>query len=204
MGTLEAHSIAKVLKSFRRQGGFKQAAMADMLEISQAYYSRLEAGRHEPSGKLRRRIDALIRHHRHRPVFDQWRAAVRHATTCATIITLQDDVVHLVEISRGLRTLGGLYATIEVGAPLNNALGPDIEHNIARFKEVGAFDGAVVLTEHLWQGRGAAGRHYFRGVTSTVRDDFGRWHLHSNHEPLDAASYARGMAAGEAFKVVEE
>lgn len=178
--------------------------MADMLEISQAYYSRLEAGRHEPSWTLRRRIDALIRHHRYRPVFDQWRAAVRHATTCATIITLDAGTVRLVEISRGLRMLGGLYATIEPGAPLNNALGPDIERNIARFREVGAFDGAVVVMEHLWQGLGAAGRHCFRGVTSTARDDFGQWHLHSNHEPLDVASYERGIAAGDMFKIVEE
>lgn len=79
MVALSRNEPSAVLHAFRRRSGLKQAALAEMLGISQAYYSRLEAGLHEPSRALAAKINALLDNHKYRSTFEQCRLSVRYS-----------------------------------------------------------------------------------------------------------------------------
>ena len=48
------------LRSYRARNGLKQESLADLLQISQAYVSRLESGKAEPKDGLELKIRSLI------------------------------------------------------------------------------------------------------------------------------------------------
>jgi len=182
--------------------GLKQAAMAELLQISQAYYSRLEAGRHDPSNALQCRIQTLLDTHTYRSTFDQCRLAVRYSPVIAGILQNDEGVVRIVECSKGARALGGYYASLERGDSIENLFGLDADTHLEAFKRLGLFDGRVSVVETVWCDPAAQHHQYFQGTCSSLRDDMGVWCVQTHNKPIGREEYKQMQVAGAGLRVL--
>ncbi|WP_440958418.1 helix-turn-helix transcriptional regulator [Oceanicaulis sp. LC35] len=195
--------LAQQLSTFRRQTGVKQAAMADSLGISQAYYSRIESGTKQPSLQLHAKILRLLEENRFRSCFDQWRLAVRTAPTAASLIRAQGDGIELIEFSQGFRSQGGIYAMLESGERLDGLLGEEVDTHFDRLRQAGAFEGRVLVVENIWQTMMPSGLGYFQAVSTAIPDDLGGTALHSHHLSIEQDDYDAAVRDGRTFRILK-
>lgn len=185
------------LRAFRQRTGLKQLALADELGVSQAFLSRLETGAANPSDALAARIAALLERPCNRLIFDDWRATVALSPGLSSLLGRYEGAVRLCEFSAGFRAMGGAFETSRDGDGLEGLLGEDADRQFAVLTEAGAFDGEVAVSESTWSTVNANGsQSCFYSVNVPVRDDYGRWRLHSTHTPISAARYRSRMAEG--------
>lgn len=195
--------LAQLLTAFRRQIGAKQAAVADSLGISQAYYSRIETGSKQPSLQLHAKILRLLEENRFRSCFDQWRLAVRTAPTSVSLIRAQGEAIELVECSQGFRAQGGIYAMLESGERIDGLLGDDADAHMARFRAEGAFEGRVLLVETVWKAELPSGPRYYQAMSTVIPDDLGGTALHSHHLEISQAEYEDARQNNLTFRVLK-
>ncbi|WBQ11561.1 helix-turn-helix domain-containing protein [Hyphomonadaceae bacterium ML37] len=185
------------LRTFRQRTGLKQLALADELGVSQAFLSRLETGTANPSDALAARIAALLERPCNRLIFDDWRATVALSPGLSSLLGRYEGAVRLCEFSGGFRAMGGAFETSRDGDGLEGLLGEDADRQFAVLTEAGAFDGEVSVSESTWSTQTANGEQaYFHSVNVPVRDDYGRWRLHSTHAPISAVQYRSRVDAG--------
>lgn len=195
--------MAQMLTAFRRQTGVKQAAVADSLGISQAYYSRIESGAKQPSLQLHAKILRLLEENRFRSCFEQWRLAVRTAPTVVSLIRAQGAGIELIEFSQGFRAEGGIYAMLESGERIDGVLGADADAHFDRLRQAGAFEGQVLLVENIWSMMMPSGLRYYQAVSTAIPDDLGGTALHSHHLCIDRADYEAAVRDGRTFRVLK-
>lgn len=186
------------LRTFRQRTGLKQLALAEELGISQAFLSRLENGTANPSDALCARIGALMERPCNRLIFDDWRATVALSPALSSLLGRYEGAVRLCEFSSGFRAMGGAFETARDGDGLEGLLGEDADRQFAVLTEAGAFEGEVAVSESTWRTRAASDAKdaFFHSISVPVRDDYGRWRLHSTHTPITAAQYCSRIAAG--------
>lgn len=185
------------LRGFRQRTGLKQLALAEELGVSQAFLSRLETGTAHPSDALAARIATLLERPCNRLIFDDWRATVALSPGLSSLLARQQGAVRLCEFSAGFRAMGGAFETAREGDGLEGLLGEDADRQFAALTGAGAFDGEIAVSESTWSTSAADGHEAcFHSVSVPVRDDYGRWRLHSTHTPISAAQYRSRMAAG--------
>ena len=194
---------AGLLRAFRRQSGQKQATIADWLGISQAHYSRIEAGTKSPSHKLNLRIRAMLDDLRYQPSFDRRRLAVKYAPSYSSLIQECGDGVSVLELSKGFRTLGGRFATLDSGERVDGIQNEGVNRHIRFLKEMGAFAGDVILVSGMWSTSSLAGEKFFETTTTAVFDNNNEVCLMTNHLPIAEASYRSAVASGGEFRVIE-
>lgn len=202
MVVLSQAEPSQVLRAFRRRSGLKQAALAEMLGISQAYYSRLEAGLHEPSRGLALKIEKLLDDHKYRSTFEQCRLSVRYSPCLTILMREQKGKVRLEDASRGTRRLGGFYTSLQCGDCLEGLFGSEADAFIEKVKEAGLFNGGVAVIEGTWKDTASQEPLAFRTILTSVRDDFGGWHVVANLEPIDVGECDRQMKCGTSFRVL--
>jgi len=202
MAVLDRTEPAALLRAFRRRSGLKQAALAEMLGISQAYYSRLEGGLHEPSRGLAVKIDELLDDHQYRSTFDQCRLSVRYSPCLMIMIGQHKGVVRLEDASRGAQRLGGFYSSLQCGDCLEGVFGEEADAFLEKVKSLGMFDGNVAVVEATWKDTVSEEHVAFRTILTSVRDDFGHWHVVANLQPLNACEYSRMSQAEASFRVL--
>lgn len=186
------------LRTFRQRTGLKQLALADELGVSQAFLSRLETGAANPSDALAARITALLDRPCNRLIFDDWRATVALSPALSSLLGRYEGAVRLCEFSGGFRAMGGAFETARDGDGLEGLLGEDADRQFAVLTEAGAFEGEVAVSESTWRTRAASdGKDAcFHSISVPVRDDYGRWRLHSTHTPISLARYQKRIADG--------
>lgn len=185
------------LRTFRQRTGLKQLALAEELGVSQAFLSRLETGATNPSEALAARIAALLERPRNRLIFDDWRATVALSPGLSSLLSRHQGAVRLCEFSAGFRAMGGAFETSREDDGLEGLLGEDADRQFAVLTEAGAFDGEVAVSESTWSTLTADGQQVcFHSVSVPVRDDYGRWRLHSTHTPISLAQYRSRMDSG--------
>lgn len=185
------------LRTFRQRTGLKQLALAEELGVSQAFLSRLETGAANPSEALASRISTLLEQPCNRLIFDDWRATVALSPGLSSLLGRYKGAVRLCEFSAGFRAMGGAFETSRDGDGLEGLLGEDADRQFAALTEAGAFDGEVAVSESTWSTQTAAGEHAcFHSVNVPVRDDYGRWRLHSTHAPISLTRYKKRIADG--------
>lgn len=190
------------LKALRVRAKMKQEAAAAHLGISQAYISRLESGTITPSGALIERIEALLEDPAHRLYFDSWRETVRHSESLSSLIGLRDNSIRAVEFSAGFRTLGGVFETIAPGRPLEGLFSRTTDELFAILLSEGLFEGAVARTENLWCSADRPGAACFRVVNIPVRDDLGRWYVHSTHREVPPTAFEVWQRENDRPKII--
>lgn len=195
--------LAQLLTAFRRQTGAKQAAVADSLGISQAYYSRIESGAKQPSMQLHAKILRLLEENRYRSSFDQWRLAVRTAPTSVSLIRANGEAIELIECSQGFRAQGGIYAMLESGERIDGMLGADADMHFARLRDEGAFEGRVLLVEIVWKAELLAGSRYYQAMSTAIPDEKGGTALHSHHLEIGADDYDDAKRNNLTFRVLK-
>ena len=190
------------LRAFRRRTGMEQEVVAGHLAVSQAYVSRLEAGRAKPSARMQERIRALLSTPEHRPHFEHCRATVRYCPGYVALLKAQDDAIRVVEISQGFRQLGAPFAHYRQG----DALGPEIGASaraLERLRDLGLFSGEVDCVRTLWKSSGGPRSTYWLGTNVPIRDDSGEWYIHTHNILLSKAEHDAWVAEnGGAIRVV--
>ncbi|MCC5997236.1 MAG: helix-turn-helix transcriptional regulator [Oceanicaulis sp.] len=175
----------------------KQIALAEELGVSQAFLSRLETGVASPSEALCARIKDLLERPCNRLIFDDWRATVALSPALSSLLAHEGGAVRLCEFSAGFRALGGTFETSRDGDALEGLLGEDADRQFVTLLDAGAFEGEAPVSESTWRTRAAGGQPLcFHSVSVPVRDDFGRWRLHSTHTPISPVRYRERLDAG--------
>lgn len=195
--------LNQLLVAYRRQTGVKQAAVADSLGISQAYYSRIESGSKQPSLALQAKILRLLEENRFRSCFEQWRLAVRTAPTSVSLIRSRGDAIELIECSQGFRAQGGVYAMLESGERIDGMLGADADGHFARFRDIGAFEGRILLVETIWRAELPSGPRHYQAMSTAIADDLGGTALHSHHLEISPDQYAAAVETNRTFRILK-
>ena len=195
--------LAQLLTAFRRQTGAKQAAVADSLGISQAYYSRIESGSKQPYLHLHAKILRLLEENRYRSCFEQWRLAVRTAPTSVSLIRARGEGIELIECSQGFRSNGGLYGMLESGERIDGMLGADADRHFARLRDEGAFEGRILLVETVWKAELPTGPRYYQAMSTTIPDDLGGTALHSHHLEIGQNDYDDARRNKLTFRILK-
>ncbi|PWE16852.1 hypothetical protein DDZ18_11725 [Marinicauda salina] len=181
------------LRAFRRRTGMKQEVVAGHLMVSQAYISRLEAGRAKPSQQMRDRIVALLSTPEHRPHFEHCCATVRYCPGFVALLKASDSEIQIVEISQGFRQLGAPFAYYQPG----DVVGPEIgtsDRALERLREVGLFSGEVDCVRTTWRSDGRDGSAYWLGTNVPIRDDSGEWYVHNHNVPMSKSEHDAWIA----------
>ncbi|XBQ17645.1 MAG: helix-turn-helix transcriptional regulator [Oceanicaulis sp.] len=166
------------LKAFRQRSGLKQEAAAHLLEVSQAYVSRLENGAATPSPDLEERLRRLLTAPSHRPLYDHMRALITYSPFLMSLISARDGKVVVEAASRPL-TEAAPFQGLEVGDVMNIDLGDEANGIINELMETGAFSGEIAYAEVLWTwpGRNGTGESHWRTVQTPLKKDGGEWVL---------------------------
>lgn len=177
---------AAELRAFRLRNGFKQEAAASLLGVSQAYISRVENGAVEASGEFAQRLQSLLCEPDHTPMIDFLKSIVRDTPTLTCLLSLRNDRLHIEERSQACIAYGPPFDT---QIPDSFAdLAPTQAHGAAALEEVvkaGAFEGRIRLAETVWKATLGSGEvRAFNSLNHTLRDDSGRWLLHSTSIPI--------------------
>ena len=93
--------------------------------------------------------------------------------------------IRLEDASRGARRLGGFYTSLQAGDSLEGLFGEEADALLERIKDAGLFDGQVAVVEGAWKDTVSQVPYAFRTILTSVRDDFGGWHVVANLEPID-------------------
>lgn len=190
------------LKALRARTNMKQEAAAQELGVSQAYISRLESGSIAPSRALIDRIEALLESPAHRLYFDSWRATVRHSESLSSLIRLEANSIRAVEFSAGFKGLGGVFETIAPGRSLEGLFSRTTDELFAILLNEGLFEGEVARTENLWRSADGPDGVCFKVVNIPVRDDLGRWHVHTTHREVPPAAFEAWQKENDRPKIV--
>ena len=137
------------LRAFRARTGLKQEALADLLRISQAYVSRLEAGRTEPKPGLENRIRALMADRSHRDVLDFVLSSIRVSPQISCIIQPTEDNVRYVALSQGFRR-HPQFAAVQEGLEVRREAAADGHRLVREILASGAFHGEVKALDAKW------------------------------------------------------
>ncbi|WP_375282847.1 helix-turn-helix domain-containing protein [Marinicauda pacifica] len=190
------------LRAFRMRSQIKQEALARLLDISQAYVSRLEAGAVIPSDELTDRIKTLLRQRKNRPLFDDWRATVRHSTALMSLIRKDEGDIRVVEISDALRAASPAFEHVTEGTSVTTLLAPDSHKLVEELDAEGAFDGTIARARILWSAGDLDAEACFEAINLPVRDDMGRWYIHSTHTKVSRTDYKRWLQSNAGADVV--
>jgi transcriptional regulator with XRE-family HTH domain len=182
------------LKAFRQRSGLKQEAAAGLLDVSQAYISRLENGSAKPSADLAERLHRMLSDPAHRPLYDHVRALVTHSPYFVALITARHGEVVVEAASRSLVDLPP-FRGLKVGNILDIDLGGEAHDLLDDLMDVGAFGGGIAFAEVVWTWPGTArdAPSHWKTVQAPLRKDDGDWVLHASNLQITDAEKARLM-----------
>lgn len=189
------------LRAFRSRTGLKQEALADLLKISQAYVSRLEAGRTEPKPGLENRIRALMSDRSHRDVLDFVLSSVRVSPQISCVIQPTDGNVRYVALSNGFRD-HPQFAGVQEGLEVRREASPDGHRLVREILACGAFSGQVRSVDAVWQATIDGQTYYWRSVNTPVRANDGVWYLLCAMTQLSEDEHEKRMAQRETQLVI--
>jgi len=180
------------LKAFRQRSGLKQESAAHLLEVSQAYISRLENGAATPSSDLEARLNRLLTEPAHRPLYDHVRALVTYSPYFVSLISARDGKVVVEAASRALIELPPFHG-LEVGDTMNIDLGDEANGILNTLIETGAFSGEIAFAEVVWTwpGAGQSGQSHWKTIQVPLRKDGGEWVLHASNIEITEAEKSR-------------
>lgn len=180
------------LKAFRQRSGLKQESAAHLLEVSQAYISRLENGAATPSADLEERLRRLLTEPAHRPLYDHVRALVTYSPYYVSLISAREGKVVVEAASRALVQLPP-FEGLEVGDVMNIDLGDEANGIVNNLMETGAFSGEIAFAEVVWTwpGRNGSGQSHWKTVQVPLRKDGGEWVLHASNIEITEAEKQR-------------
>lgn len=122
--------------------------------------------------------------------------------TLVSLIRGRGNEVELIEFSKGFRALGGSYALVEPGDRLDGVLGEDADDHFQRLRQVGAFNGEVLLVENTWRSSTPHGEAYYQAVSTAIPDDQGGTALHSHHRPIKQHVYEETIRDVGDFRIL--
>lgn len=189
------------LRAFRSRTGLKQEALAGLLKISQAYVSRLEAGRTEPKPGLENRICALMSDRSHRDVLDFVLSSVRVSPQISCVIQPTKDNVRYVALSKGLRNHPQFFG-VEEGLEIRRDASPDGHRLVREILSCGAFSGQVRSVDAVWNATIDDQTYFWRSVNTPVRANDGIWYLLCAMTQLSEDEHNERMAHREAQLII--
>ena len=178
------------LRLFRRRNNLKQDAVAAILDVSQAYVSRIESGVAQPSRAVRERLQSLLDQPAMRPVFDQLVALVTCSAAVSALLRCSEGRIVVEAASDASRTFGPPFSAQPVGAPLDVDIGDEGRARLAELVKHGVLTGEVACVDALWTYQGEQGVRYLRTTSTPVRPEPDLWLVLTNTVELTPEAYA--------------
>ncbi|MCC5995914.1 MAG: helix-turn-helix domain-containing protein [Oceanicaulis sp.] len=196
------------LRAFRARNNIKQEAAAHMLEVSQAYVSRLESGAQGPSPEVEMRLRALLTAPAHRPVFDYIKALVSRSPHITFLFSLKECQIWVEAASCSALALSGRLddsaPKLVVGQSLSLGDRPEVHGTVSRMIEEGGFEGRLAFVDAIWFAtvKESGETLYFRNTLIPMRDEMARWFMHGTTRIISQAEYQRLKSEwGGMFKI---
>lgn len=179
------------LKAFRQRSGLKQEAAAHLLDVSQAYVSRLENRAATPSPELEERLRRLLTEPAHRPLYDHVRALISYSPYLVSLISARDGQVVVEAASRSLLDAEP-FRGLKVGEVMNIDLGHEANGIIGELMSTGAFSGKIAYAEvaWTWESPDGASRSHWRTIQVPLKKDAGEWVLCASNIQISEAEKA--------------
>jgi transcriptional regulator with XRE-family HTH domain len=173
---------AKTVRTLRARLRLKQGGLANLLDVSQTYISRLEAGLTQPAPRVAAALQRLGENPRTRSVFDDFLSAIRHSPyRCALLGPNVEGGLVIMAASRDLTHLAVPTETLEAH-PKTGLLCEQahllIAHGLEHFATAHCF----------WLDR-ASSETCWRTQFTPVCDGAGAWFLHMTLLPASREAY---------------
>lgn len=189
------------LRAYRSRTGIKQEALAAQLKISQAFVSRLEAGRVEPRDDVLLRIRSLVENPGNRPVLDHVLMSVRRSPHVICVIQPGAENFRYVALSRGFLR-HPQFATAAEGQEFRKEAAPDGTALIGRILRSGAFEGDVASIDVIWRAEIDGFRNFWQSINTPMRAGDGGWYLHCAMSQLNDVEFGALQAQRDTDVVV--
>lgn len=181
------------LRSYRARNGLKQESLADLLQISQAYVSRLESGKAEPKDGLELKIRSLISKPAQMDVLDFVLNAVRVSPHIAAILRFNGRELLNVASSKALRD-HPQFEKVEEGRPVDLSMIVERRRIAGDVVRLGAFKGEISRIEVLWSTVLDGEDLYWDSVLTPIRSGQGDWYLYNALSPVTRDEFDRRAA----------
>ena len=178
------------LRLFRRRNNLKQDAVAAILDVSQAYVSRIESGVAQPSRAVRERLQALMDEPAMRPIFDQLIALVTCSASISALLRCSEGRIVVEAASEVLQAAGPPFSDQVVGAPLDVDIGDEGRARLDELVKHGVFTGEVACVDSLWTYRGEQGVRHLRTTSTPVRPEPDLWLVLTSTVEVTPEAYA--------------
>lgn len=183
-------ALGRSLRALRRRKNIKQEDVADRLQVSQSYVSRLENGVIMPSPEIVERLSRLLYNPAHRPLVEQLKTIVRHGPHAVALLTLKDGAIDILEASERFRTACPAILPGDADTPRTDTMHGPIAEFVGRLVNAGAFDGEVACIEFAWRvEKQGAWQHFHSVQTPIYASD--RWLIHSVTSVIGHEAYQR-------------
>lgn len=187
-------NLGAELRAYRSRTGIKQEALAAQLQISQAFVSRLEAGRIEPGSKILLRIRNLLDNPGNRPVLDHVLTSVRRSPHVICVIQPQGDNMRYVALSEGFINHPQFAPTAE-GQVFRKQASEDGARLVSSIIDSGAFDGDVESIDVMWKAEIDGFENYWCSINTPIRAGENDWYLHCAMNQIEAGEFAHRLEA---------
>jgi len=171
------------LRSYRARNGLKQEALADLLQISQAYVSRLESGKAEPKDALEHKIRSLVSNPAQLDVLDFVLKSTRISPHICAVVKAEASGLNWVAFSQGFKDQP-LFELSNEGQPIKLEMLTDGEQVLGALDRSGIFDGSTTRIDILWNAEWKGQRYFWDSVCTPVRAGSGVWYLYVSMTPL--------------------
>lgn len=180
---------AKTVRSLRMRLRLKQGVMAELIGVSQAYVSRLEAGLVLPPQPVADAIMKLAEDPRTRSLFDDLRATVNHSPFPCLLLQTGNAAPDIAAFSAKMDQ-GFLAGRRQISeAPELDRLVSDLDVLAGH----GLQDGHILGASAVWLDRSEADR-FWQVRYTPIRDETGASFLHVTLADLDDSPAARAAA----------
>lgn len=185
-------NLGAELRAYRSRTGIKQEALAAQLQISQAFVSRLEAGRTEPGDRILLRIRNLLDNPGNRPVLDHVLTGVRRSPHVICVIQPEGNNMRYVALSQGFSN-HPQFASTEEGGTFRKHASEDGARLISVIIDSGAFSGDVESIDVMWKAEIDGFENYWCSINTPIRAGENDWYLHCAMNQIEAGEFARRL-----------
>ncbi|MFS2316335.1 helix-turn-helix domain-containing protein [Maricaulis sp. D1M11] len=187
---LERDDWPQALRSFRTMASVNQVSLADMLGVSQAYVSRLEAGQVDPPEDIRLRIRRVLQDPAYQSVLDFVLTGVRRSPQIICVLALDGDRLVYRALSEGFRA-HPQFQSLSENEPVEAGFVIDGEILTSDLLASGAFSGDLETMDAIWRAQREGVERAWRAINTPIRAENGLWLLHCQMSELPLDEYER-------------
>lgn len=176
------------LRRYRHRMQMKQQTLAELLDVSQGYLSRLETGQAVVEGQIAEKIGDLLSRPEGQPADSHIANVVKSSPHFVMLLEQSGDGLRIKALSRTWEESSEAPMELAEGQLLDRAALADAGCQIHRLMGDGIFQGRIAAAETVWDANGRSPRPYWREILVPVMQRANSWLLHLTMVPIEKST----------------